>query len=259
MKKKSLGKLSPEQLRRAVKLADEHPTLEGVSSLLASRPHFLRIVDEAGAVFQWAWAYELSIAELIALIAWVLDEHDELVAMLQSDDPQEEMLSLAEREDVEVGEEPLPDWRKLLGLELLIALIKCFESYRSYSQSLCDLVAKAGQGNREALLKAVRIDPSVLASPSIAEQVSFAVFHSDKKFLKQIKGAYATPRRKLAMYSDLRLVEALLHEADAFSEAPSEHIYDVVVNRMGLYDHRGEDARKGLMTLFSRWRGSATT
>lgn len=257
--KKSLGKLSPEQLRRALKLADEQPTLQSVSSLLASGPHFRSVVEESGAVFQWAWAYELSMAELIALIAWVLDEDDELIAMLHSDDPQEQLLSLAEDEVVDVGSETLPDWRRLLGLELLIALIKCFESYRSYSQSLCDLVAKAGRGNREALLKAVRIDPSILASPTGAELVSLAVLNSDKRFLKQVKGAYATPRRKLAMYADLRLVEVLLHEAEAFSAAPSERIYDVVVNRMGLYDHRGGDARKGLLTLFKRWRESAIT
>ena len=100
---------------------------------------------------------------------------------------------------------------------------------------------------------------SLLGSVSFNGVEPLAIFRSDKRFLKQIKGAYATPRQKLAVYADLRFVEALLHEAEAFEAAPSEHIYEVVVNRLALYDHRGDDAGKSLMTLFTRWRESATT
>lgn len=261
MRKKTLGNLTPMQLRRTLNLAKGLPTLANLRTLLKSRPKFQRALDEAGLVFSWAWAYELSTLELIALLVWGIDEQDEILAIAESDDPQEAMLNRAKREEEPAIEaDDIPLWRKLLVLELLIALIMCFRCYRSYSQSLCDLVAKARGGNQEALLCAVRIDPTVLSTPSVTEIVSLSVLGSEKKFLKRVKGAYATPRQKLTMYTDLRFVEVLLHEAGAFaSNVPAEHIYDVVVNGLALYDHRGADARKGLMTLFKRWRDSATT
>lgn len=261
MRQKTLGNLTPTQLRKTLDLAKELPTLANLKTLLESRSGFQHAVDEAGLAFWWAWAYDLSMPELIAVLAYAIDAQDALIRVAEADDPQEMMLGLAESpEEPEADPSAAPLWRKLLVFELLSALVMCFRSYRSYSQSLCELVEKARMGNREALLKAVRIDPTVLSTISIAELTSLAVLDSDKKFLKQIKGAYSTPRNKLAMYADLRLVEVLLHEAGVFaSKVPAEHIYEVVVNGLGLYDHRGADARKGLMTLFKRWRESATT
>jgi hypothetical protein len=259
-KRKSLGKLSPEQLGRLLKLSHEMPSLGDLGVWLLSRPKFIRMLAESGAVFHWAWAYELSLPELIGLMVYAAGDVDDLMRIADADDPQEAVLSLAESTSNQPDDaDDTPAWHRLLVIELLVAVIKCIECYRSYSESVCDLVAKARAGDRAAILKAVRIDPSVLASPSIAEQVSLAVLESDKQFLKQVKGAYATPRKKLAVYTDLRFVGVLLREAEAFEHAPSEHIYDVVVNRFGLYDQRGGDARKGLLTLFKRWQESATT
>lgn len=258
-KKKSLGNLTADQLRRTLEVADQLPTLQNLNILLASRPKFRRAVVESGTVFQWAWAYELSMAELVGLMAWAIDAQDEVVTIIESDDPQETMLRFAERDEEVVVPVEVPVWRKLLVLELLVACIKCFECYRSYSVSLCELVAKARTGNSEAILQAVRVDPTALATPSIAERLSLAVLQGEKRLLKRVKGAFATPRLKLVMYTDLRFVEVLLHEAGAIKPENYDHIYDVIVNRLGLYDHRGEDARKGLLTLFKRWREAAST
>lgn len=257
---KSLGKLSYDQLRRTLKLANEQPTLQNLGELVGSRPRFRKVVEDAGEVFGWAWAYDLTLPELIVLLFLAMDTQDVLVNAIMSDDPQEAILALAESdEDLPSTSDDVPMWRKLLVLELLIALFKTLDCYRSYSQPLCDLVAKARAGSVQALCNAARIDATVLSTPSIAQIVSEATLHGDRKLLRQIKGAYATPRKKLVMYADLRLVEVLFHEACTFIEAKPELIYDVVVNQLRMYDHRGEDPRKALLTLFKRWRESATT
>jgi hypothetical protein len=257
---KPLGKLTEDQLRRLLKLADETPSVEGLSKRLRNRSSLQEAIRDSGMVFHWSWVYELSMLELLALMVWVIDRQDELVAAAKSDDPQEAILLLAEdEEEPSIEPDSIPAWRKVLGVELFVACALCFQSYRSYSVSLCELVEKVRNGNLEALCKAIRIDPSTLSAPSVSQFVSEAVFHGRTRVLKQIKGAYATPRKKLAMYTDLRFVEVLLHEAEAFEHAPSERIYDVVVNRLGLYDHRSEDPRKGLEALFKRWRESSTT
>lgn len=257
---KQLGKLSRSQLRRTLALANDLPTLQNMSALIAGQPRFRQAIDDADQVFSWAWAYDLSMPELVAFLFCVIDAQDELAKVVRSDDPQEAILELAESyEAPSVTPDTVPFARKLLALELMIALCKTFECYRSYSQPLCDLVAKARAGDADALCNAVRIDPTVLATPSIAQCVSEAVLNGDKKLLRKIKSSYMNPRQKLAMYPDLRLVEVVLRETGAFLALRGEQLYELIVNDLGLYDHRGGDPRKSLLTLFKRWREASTT
>lgn len=76
---KKLGKLTKNQLRRTLKLAKDLPTLQNLSALIESRPRFRQAIEEADQDFSWAWAYDLTVPELVALLVCAMDAQDELV------------------------------------------------------------------------------------------------------------------------------------------------------------------------------------
>jgi len=54
-------------------------------------------------------------------------------------------------------------------------------------------------------------------------------------------------------------VQRVLDEAGAFESASRTHIFNVLANRLGLYEQLKGDPKKGLETLFARWKEDATT
>lgn len=257
MSLKTLGTLSPEQLQRILTLVDGLPTLSDVSELM-KQPKLRRALQGSGTTFQWAWAYELSFPELLGLLIWAMGAQEVLASFIASDDPQEAAIRSAEMNSEPNVPNDFPAWRLLLVMELLVACIKCIESYRTYSVTICDLVAIARNGKTKALADAVRLDPTVLATPCIAEAVSLATLDSNEDLLKQVKKAYATPKAKLAVYDKLRLAGVFLNQAGALTRENYDHIYDVIVKRMRLYDERGEEPRRALLRSLKLWQNAST-
>lgn len=262
LKQKSLGKLSDTQLQRFVALTRSIDVWKNFYSALEDKPRFQRIIRSGRIQFQWAPLYELQMAELIALLIFTLDDDGSLRRGLEeAEDKQEFVIALGEELVADDDESPIRvRSRKIItALALLQVLLKSIESIQYYSQTMGELVAKVAAGSDEALVRAVTIDPTVLNCPPVAHRFALAVISRDKKLLRRISKAFMGPHKGKMPNRTLRYIERVLEESGAFEAAPRSHIFEVVANKLGLYEQLRGDPKKGLETLFARWRADAAT
>jgi hypothetical protein len=258
-KSKTLGRLSPDQFARTLALMDGMQSWADVFQLLGQKPRFKRLVESPRVGFSWALAYELDYTHLLAALLITIAEKSDLQALEAAEDKVEFMLSQAESDDAVDSPVRVKPKKALLAIGLLMALIKSAEAFGTYSVSINELVARARSGDREALLRAVRIDPSVLSSPSVAHQLALAVMRKDKRMLQGIKRAFDGPHRGLQPYKKLRYSALILEEAGALSPGNREHVFRVVAEQLKLYEQSRGDPFKGLFTQFARWKAHSVT
>jgi hypothetical protein len=258
-KEKTLGRISPDQFARTLSLMDGMETWADVFKLLKQKPRFRRLTEDRRVGFSWAAAYELDYQHMLAALLLLIAEPEDLRELDQADDKTEYVLRQAEDDEFAVPTVRVKARKALLALGLLMALTKSAESLSLYSVSMNELVRRARHGDREAVVRAVRIDPSVLAAPSVSHQLSLAVMRKEKKFLRRIQKAFDGPHKGLYPYKKLRYSALILQESGALTPKNREHVFEVVANQLKLYEQSRGDPFKGLFTQFERWnRFSAT-
>ena len=260
--RKSLGKLSDSQLIRFVALTRSFDIWRNFYETIEGKPRFQRLLKSRRIQFQWAPLYELQLAELIVLLVFILDDDGSVRrGLLEADDKQEFFIALGEEVAADDDETPIKvSARKILTVvALLQVLMKTIESIQYFSLSMDELVRKAAAGNNDAMVRAVSIDPTVLNCPPVAHRFSLAVIAGDKKLLRRISKAFDGPHKGKRPNRDLRYVQRVLEEAGAFEVASRSHIFDLVANKLGLYEQLKGDPKKGLETLFARWKADAST
>lgn len=259
---KSLGKLSDSQLSRFVALMKPFDVWKDYYGELEQKPRFQRLLRSRRIQFQWAPLYELQLAELIALLLFALDDDGSVrKGLVAAEDKQEFFIALGEDVSTEDAA-PLvrTKARKILvAVALLQVLLKSIEAIQYFSLTMDELVRKAALGNDEAMVRAVSIDPSVLSCAPVAHRFSLAVMANDKKLLRRISKAFDGPHKGKKPNRDLRYVQRVLDEAGAFAVASRSHIFDVLASKLGLYEQLKGDPKKGLETLFARWKADAST
>ncbi len=258
-KDKTLGKISPDQFARTLDVMEGFEVWADLFALLKQKPRFKRLIESPRIGFSWSSAYEFEYKYMLAALMVSFAEHIDLKSLALAEDKQEFVLQMAE------NQEDLPligrvKARKiLLVLGLLQAVTKSIECMSLYSISINELVARARKGDKEAILKAIKIDPTILSAPSVAHQLSLAVMRKDKRFLQRVKKAFDGPHKGLHIYKKLRYSALMLDEAGALTPSNREHVFDVVANQLKLYEQRKGDPFKGLFTQFSRWKEYSTT
>ena len=135
----------------------------------------------------------------------------------------------------------------LAYLQALAGNVDCLLIYGSY---LSDLLAEARQGNLEALLNAIRIDPSVVTGKTACVLISSAVVMGDGEFLADVRKAMAGKTKKQAAYlQKFRFLMQVLHEADALG-LPTKEITELVFE-VGAYS-RSPGADKNVSELIRK-------
>lgn len=256
---KTLGSVSPNQFARTVALIDELDSVSDVYALLKQKPRFKRLVESPRIGFFWSWVYELPYVQVLALLIIGMADQAELAALKAAEDKTEFLIRQAETADElpEIGRVKASRILPILALQM--ALAKSAESFSLYSVSMNELVERVGKGDREAMLRAIRVDPTVLSAPTVAHQFSLAVMKRDKRFIQRVKKALDGPHKGLYPYKKLRYSAVILEEAGALVAGNREHVFDVVANKLKLYDQRQGDPFKGLFTQFARWKQHAST
>lgn len=256
-REKTLGSMSPDQFARTLAIMDGWETWGDVYKELRAKPRFQRLIESPRIKFSWAAAYEFDFITMMAALIWVVGDQAAIDRIVRAEDKHEEVLAMAEEEPEEPGR--IRTARALFAVGLLTALFKSAEALSLYSVSLNELVARARDGDQEALFRAVSVDPSVLAAPSVGHQLSLAVMRKDRQFMRRIKKALDGPHKGRQPYRKLRYSALMLEEAGALVPGNREHVFDVVTNQLRLYEQRQGDAFKGLFTQFARWRADAAT
>lgn len=201
-------------------------------------------------------------AELIALLIFTLDDDGSLQKGLrEAEDKHEFAIALGEQIVADPDGPPVRvKARKILvSVALFQVLLKSIEAVQNYSLTMDELVRKAAVGNDEAMVRAISIDPTVLNCSPIAHRFSLAVIANDRKLLRRISKAFDGPHKGKRPNRDLRYIQRVLDEAGAFQAASRSHIFEILAIKLGLYEQLKGDPKKGLETLFSRWKADATT
>ena len=255
---KSLGSLSPDQLRRLLAL---HNAVHGMAKELPAivdSPRMRRLLNRPGVLFQWSWAYEATFAEMLALGFCVIGQGGIVSSAATTEDPQESIISQAESYD--------PGFHRPKASQLLQAIAYMVANYHSlraielYAVSLNRLVADGRRGDDEAFLKAVKVDPTCTSAPSFSKRLSIASMRGERKFIRRIhKAAMDGPNKNLQVFRQLRYSAVVLQESGAFRAGNREHIYQVLAEEMGLYEQTKGDPYKSLFRNLDLWRKFATT
>lgn len=258
-KEKTLGAISPDQFSRTLGVLDQMESWSDLFSLLKKSPRFKNLVSDRRIQFTWSAAYELEYLHVCAALILAIASEAELAGLKAADDKTEFFLQQAENDDEGSERSRIRTSKALLVFGLLQALIKSAECMSLYSVSINVLVARARLGDIDAMVQAIRVDPSVLSAPSVAHQLSLAVLRKDKRVLQRIKKAFDGPHKGLYPYRKLRYSALILEEAGALSSENKEHVFDVVANKLKLYEQTRGDPFKGMFTQFARWKEHAST
>lgn len=255
---KELGKLNSDQLSRLLSLQDGVHLMAKSNAEIANSPRVRALLAKEQVLFQWSWIYEMSYAEMFAFGLSVIDETDMISAAVAAADPQEHIIADAESYDPSAHR---PKASQLLqGLAFALAGYHSLRAIELYSKPLNRLIAEGRSGNDESFLKAVRVDPTCLSSPSLAKRISVASMRGERRFLRRIhKAAQEGPNKGLQIYRKLRTATTLLDEAGAFDKASRQRIYEVVVEELRLYEGVKGDPFKSLFRNMKLWRKDAAT
>lgn len=198
--------------------------------------------------FAWAHLYEVPFLQLLSNFLAVTGVDQEVARASTQEKPLEALLSLTDKiQDMEwsggSGGKFTPG--DLLGyLHAIVGNLDCLVIYGSY---LNDLIVDAKKGDLEALLKAIRIDPSVVTGSIARNLLSFAVIAGDQGFIDGIRKAMAGKTGKQAAYlKKFRFLMQLLHEVGALG-LPTKELAELVF-KVGAYD-RSPSAEKNVSEL----------
>lgn len=193
--------------------------------------------------FAWAHLYEVPFLQLLFSFLTVVGVDQEVARASTHEKPIEALLSLTDKiQDMEwsggSGGKFTPG--DLLGyLHAIVGNLDCLVIYGSY---LNDLIADAQKGNLEALVKAIRIDPTVVTGTLARNLISCAVITGDRGFIDEFRKAMAGKTGKQAAYlKKFRFLMQLLHEVGALGR-PTKELSELVF-KLGAYDRRPSAAK----------------
>jgi hypothetical protein len=134
--------------------------------------------------------------------------------------------------------------------------LKCLVTY---SAPINTLVERVRAGSDDAFHNIITVDPAAVLAPTMAKRLSNAAIANDRPFLRRYRKALGGPHKGREPYSQLRLVEAVLADTEAFQKMSREDIHTLVVHDLKLYGSKHGDTLKGLFSRFSDWRREATS
>lgn len=237
--------------------------LEGIAKdlqLIVRSPRLSRLLPHQGVLFQWGWAYEFSMVEMLMMLFSGVDEIQILIDAGKADDPHASLLDFVRRYEPDFSSGKPKASKLLYNLSLLMATLKTLRALKLYAKSMNRLFHMGMQGDDESYILAARIDPSCLSSPSLAKRVCIAQMGGDSRFIKRIhKAAVDGPQKSLRVYEKLRFTTVLLEESGAFKTTGKDDLYKVLVEELRLYEANKGDPQKGLFRNIDLWRKASIT
>jgi hypothetical protein len=144
-------------------------------------------------------------------------------------------------------------------------MMLCVKSMMVYGYYLNDLIKiardnKASRKGDDALLKAIRIDPSIVACPTAASRISYAVLMDDTKFIKKMQNALTGKlgTRDSKNYQKMRFVLQALYEAGAYSLNDNDLI-ELFVRKLNIYSDTQNTAGKNLQEFAYKFKNQKST
>lgn len=220
----------------------------------------------------WAPFYENTIAECIALliikIGAQLDIHD----IASSENQLERLDALAKDlvprldklHDSQISEEKKKEFTASVT-SLATLLVMSSRSLMVYGYYINDLIKIARESQNRLLgdrnlLKAIRIDPSVVSCPTALKRISQAVLLNDKSFLNKLKNAISGKLgvRELRNFQKMRVILQILHESGGVNLS-DEELKELFVDQLALYSDSQFTAEKNLQEFAYKFKQQKST
>jgi hypothetical protein len=194
----------------------------------------------------WCYYYEKPIKEHLALVLHAFGSLDLLKSL--GDAPNQitalpELLDAFQRDldAYEPTEEEAVILRKraalVYGLSYSVyCSLRSLQTFGLYLNDLIACVRAGGKTGDKALLQAVKIDPTVLACPSVATRISQAVLLKEMKFLRNVQLAMSgkLTKREQRNYQNMRITLQILHETGA-QKLSEPALYELFVEELKLF------------------------
>lgn len=231
--KKAYGKLTAEQFRGFVGALSEIRQLSQECATLLRKASDQNIETIFKASPVWSDLYELPYPDLVVECVNQMGLADSVSVALQSPDPQEVLLA-AVKSDCQDNSAPG------VGLEVVMRyLMPLHHSIRSiglYGCSMCGLVSLVrDHGEVDALFKAVSVDRSVVASPTVSKRIAQAEMRGEHDFFERLAKALSGPSGKvMASLSDMRNSFFILREMD-LPDLSNADLTTLMVGVLGVY------------------------
>lgn len=216
------------------------------------------------ADFSWAPIYELSMVQGLLLLLASLGALSAVSSALEgSKAPVEDFIEAIRK--FEPGDPNDGTWNGGDGgifqkhdvVALVVVMSKQIECLGTFGKYLSDLVQDVRDNSEESFIKAVRIDPTILACEPFAAYMSKRHLRGKDDIFHLIGNGLRGKWKKPASHFNLRVIlqaafeGGLLEKLSALSEADRFFIQE-----LRIYSDKGEDPARSLLRFISRWKAS---
>lgn len=214
-----------------------------------------------GHVEPWAPLYDLPLICIVLAFVQSIGELDTFREITSGNAPYSSLLDWAEsaepfhsREISDVSDHELAQFASF-GMALQLSMT----AVAFYGRSMSALVKSAEKGCKESLNAAVSIDPTCIATPSIARLLSHKEFQGQLGYRKHVaKFVGNGPHGRRKNYKHLRALYVCLCDIDcrAVKDMSESARYELFAGILGRYGQGRDrcDARS-LTALFNHWDG----
>jgi len=220
----------------------------------------------------WSHLYELTFIEHAARAVVAFGQQAELKHIAQAPNQVRAMASIVNSIDDDESEftpEEKEAIRPQLGLVFgvttsLLRSMHCLMAYGVYINDLIAVARTGGERGDKAIFKAIRIDPTVVGTPSVLARISQATLEDDKCFLSSVKKAIngGLSKQAQANADTIRLVLQVLHESGA-DNLSNDELHKLFVDELKLYAAPAKadigDAAKGIRAIKDRMKKAKAT
>jgi hypothetical protein len=220
------------------------------------------------SIERWSHLYELSYNQHLSFFIKAFDLEDQLIQKHKQPNLNKAIIEEGFLDQTNFNEETpkeqiaaqLPSW---IGLTYsLFFTIKSLMVFGSYLNELIAIARDSQNAIKadQALLKAIKIDPSVMGCPTASARISHATVMKDKKFLKKLTNAVngKLGQREAKNYQHIRLILQVLFEARA-DKLNDKDLKELFVNQLNLYSDSQHTAEKNLREFTDKFMKQKST
>jgi hypothetical protein len=201
----------------------------------------------------WSDFYEMTYLEHLALTLW----GGGLLASINM--PGKAFGSIGALLNNAQAPEPTPEtFAPRVGVTSLFCLWHSLRisaiAYRTYGKTLSKLFEEVRGGNDSALFKAIRIDRSIVSSPTVAKRIAIASFDLRPHFFKKLRRALKSREaNRKEEYESHRLIVRALTEVGDLDKLFGSERYRLFCDELNVYATRGFTTDEGLHRFIQKW------
>ena len=209
----------------------------------------------------WCYLYELPPIATFLLYCRHIGMNDALTSINTSETPNLDLLKLNDDDSLidslDFKDTPINRTILAMFIHVFMSNITCVKRNNHH---MYELIVKGRNGDDTSFFNAIRIDHTVMQTPSFIHRFEKASIKNDKKFFKGLRNSLKNLGfKRWNFYDNTRLVAKLFQEADQLDSKSIDELYEIFCDKFSLYPTTGKDPAKGLHQFILRFRKSVST